>query len=59
MSTDPAMATTSANGASFSINASTSKQLYSFAKLDRFGTKPKRDMNRSCYETHDKWMIPI
>jgi hypothetical protein len=38
------------SGVTHALNLSSGKQMHAFAKLDRFGNKKKRDINRSCYE---------
>ena len=38
------------SGVTHALNLSSGKQMHAFAKLDRFGNKTKRDINRSCYE---------
>jgi len=39
------------SGVSHALNGSSGKQMHAFAKLDRFGNKTKRPINKSCYET--------
>jgi hypothetical protein len=39
------------SGVTHALNLSVGKQMHAFSKLDRFGNKTKRPINKSCYET--------